>query len=145
MKTKMKIKMKSYLGGLISGLALFGIFSFTQGQGDAIFPLSPDYANQYFNSYMETAQPTNDTLKGLVIDKSQYESMKALYTADTESSLKAMRIYFGKDIEGNSVGMVVGVKEDGKDATGKGIFASSAVKLGTCPSICDANSPITSD
>jgi hypothetical protein len=143
MKTKTKMKFNSYLGGLLSGLSVVIIFAFTNSTKSVndVEDIDCGVANTYFNNYMQTAQPFNDTLKAFNINYEQFSAMTIINSSFPLGTISSFRIYAGKNNKQDDVGIVVGVNEQGIDQTS--MMKSTSGALNTCPSICDVNSCVT--
>lgn len=101
--------------------------------------ISVDTAAAYFHCYMENP----DTIGVFVaynINLSQLNAMNLLRNSD--STLTGFRIYPGVFGDPTNVTIVVGVDGAGDDNTST-IYTTGAAGTGPCPTVCDAESPIT--
>jgi hypothetical protein len=98
-------------------------------------------AKNYFHNYM-LSPVSVDTLKALVVNLEQYHAMSLILNADPK--VMGFRIYMGAtDTTGTTpVMMVVGFGTPDHTET---IYTTSADDSGTCPFICDVDSPITNE
>lgn len=139
-KSPVPSSLKFFLSGFILALFMITTWSFI-APGEGPPTISVAEANTYFKNYFTTASPypSNTIIKGIVIDKAQLDAMNALVSRD--ASINTFRIYMGKDST-SSMALVVGVDVNGRDMTGT-IYQSTLDRMGPCPVVCDANSPIT--
>jgi len=103
-------------------------------------PCPPTLTEQQVGSYMHTFHTTaklyQDTIKGLNVDLLQFNAMNCLF--DKNPKLAGFRVYFGKDGNGRSTSMVVGIDNSGNDD--RTLFYSASYRFsGPCPPICDTN------
>ena len=110
------------------------------------FPIPPSLidtttAKIYFHNYMNSPVGV-DTLKAIVVNLQQYYAMGLILNADT--TVSGFRIYMGAtdSTNTNPVMMVVGFGSPDHTET---IYTTSADNAGTCPYICDVDSPIIND
>lgn len=135
----------TFFSGLILGITLIGIFSFTySGSVPASSPnsgkINVQEANSLFRNYYNNAAPTNDVIRGFALNKEQLAALN--YLSNENPALAGFRIYMGNDNNMGRVGIVVGVNSSGQDLTGS-IYKAAAGGSGPCPTICDGNSGIT--
>lgn len=136
----------SFLIGAIVGISALAFTGFTTGEStnQASNPtISATQANDLFKKYYESAQPSTEIMKGMCIDMNQYNAMKSLVDGGTNPA--GFRLYFGKDDQDVSYGIVVGVNSEGKDMTNNDIYQTSSGAMGPCPNVCDAASSITAN
>ena len=147
MKTnKYLLTLAGFLAGTVFGITTIVFLSFTNGPaapapGAGAVRLSAAEAHTFFVSYISGAVPYNQVMKGFNVGKSQLDAMNAI--AAENPSLTGFRIYFGKDNDSRTIGIVVGVDNTGIDAIKNSIFSTDGAKPGPCPPICDVASPIT--
>jgi hypothetical protein len=108
-----------------------------------IQPVAVDDAKVLLRNYQATAVTPVVPVKGVYLDRSQFEAMKQLVADDP--NLPGFRIFFGKETTGVNVGIVVGVDGNNTDQVTKRMFKTDSAKTGPCPPVCDKNSPIKED
>jgi hypothetical protein len=148
---KMQFKPRKFTGfliGIVMGISIFGLLSFTNGTsvfgfGDTVSTISASEANAYVKNYQLSVESSSNVIKGFTIDKTQLEAMNLI--ASENASLSGFRIYYGKDNLSKQVGIVVGVDNQGKDAVNLSIYSTSAALSNPCPPVCDSESAILRD
>ncbi len=146
--TRFTFSFLTFAIGLLSGIFLLGIYSFTveipsstPTPGVTTIPVGD--ANTMFKNYYSTATSMNKRFKGFSINREEFQAIKTLFSQN--ESLNACRIYMGKDRNNNSVRMVVGMNNNGGDVISSGIYKTPSSLSGPCPSVCDNASPITAN
>lgn len=144
MKNRFTVLALTFVSGIILGVAAIGLFSFTKaGAVPAVLPgvnrISPQEASALFKGYYNTANPSNEVMRGFAINMEQLSALNTL--AGENPGLSGFRIYMGYDGGQGSVGIVVGINASGQDETGS-IYKASAGGSGPCPTICDGSSSI---
>lgn len=129
-----------FFGGMIAGIALIGLWSFTPA-ATGMVSISVTEAKTYLNNYLTDAAPVNGVIKGFTIDKEQFDAMSAI--AKGNAGISGFRVYMGKDNSSRKIGIVVGIDELGKEAVTGTIYGTDSKSLSPCPPICDVNSPIS--
>lgn len=137
-----------FITGLVSGISIISMMAFTHGPGaiapgNPITPVTSADARVFVTSYLASAVPFNQVIKGFTIDKSQLDAMNAI--SRENAALTGFRVYLGKDNSAKTVGIVVGIDDTGKDAIKNTIFSTESRSLSPCPPICDVSSPIILD
>lgn len=136
----------TFITGILFGVSLIVLFSFTRGRNDTDAPVSTaskisvQDANTYFKNYFNSAAPSNAIFKGFALNREQLDALNNLLAENP--TLAGFRVYMGSDNSTGSLGIVVGVNSLGKDVT-TSIYRTIAGGSGPCPTICDANSSIT--
>jgi hypothetical protein len=136
----------TFITGIIIGMSAITLFSFTSSSPvpastPPVSKISVTDAKVFFKTYYDKTPPVNAVIKGFSITK---EHLAALNNLSNENpALTAFRIYMGYDASAGNIGLVVGVDGSGQDIT-TSIYRAAAGSSGPCPTVCDANSPITS-
>jgi hypothetical protein len=135
----------AFVAGSMFGISLLGLFSFSSPNpqaGDSVLTTIPVAdAHSYFQAYYRVTTPLNARLKGFAIDKAQATVISSMLTATP--SVAGFRLYFGNDPSGNRVAIIVGINANGSDLTNNIYTTRASANVGPCPTVCDANSPIT--
>jgi hypothetical protein len=130
-----------FLGGMVAGMALIGLWAFTPAAGTGMVAISVTEAKTYLNNYLVDAAPVSGVIKGFTIDKEQFDAMNAI--AKENTGISGFRIYMGKDNASRKIGIVVGIDALGKEAVTGKIYGTDSKSLSPCPPMCDVNSPIS--
>lgn len=144
-KHQLLIMASTFMSGIILGISSLLLFAFTSTGTSAPSTLSATKitvkeANAFFRNYLDKAAPSSQVLRGFALNKEQLSALNSL--SNENPNLAGFRIYLGYDTaKATSVGILVGVDANGKDATNS-IFRSTAVSSGPCPTICDVSSDI---
>lgn len=125
-----------FFSGLLAGITVLGLMSFSPAPGTGVVPLNQTAARSYIAGFVAGAAPSNTIIKGFTIDKSQLEAMNLLNREN--QALSGFRIYLGKNESGKLLGIVVGIDSQGKDAVNNSIFGTDAKSVSPCPPACDA-------
>ena len=145
-RNKFVIVSVTFLTGVVFGISLISVLSFVRPDNPPSPPqditvIDTTAANRYFNNYFRSAGALPAPVKGFLVDQLQLEAMNNLLNYDR--TLTGFRLIMGKDDNGQNIGIVVGVNGRLSDATFGRIYKTASVSSGTCPFICDENSPIT--
>jgi len=126
---------------ILMGSAVLFIIGYSFGsQAPAPNVIDGATAKAYFQNYYRSAQPVNEAIRGFSIGMDQYEAMGQI--AQQLPGIQGFRVYFGKDGEGNRLGLVVGV--DGRGTENNTLIMSSyGGMLESCPFACDEASAIS--
>lgn len=144
-KNQFTLMAVTFVSGIIIGMSAITLFSFTSRSPvpaslSAVSKISVTDAKVLFKTYYDKTPPVNAVVKGFSITK---EHLAALNNLSNENpALTVFRIYMGYDASAGNVGLVVGVNGSGQDIT-TSIYRAAAGGSGPCPTVCDANSPIT--
>ena len=147
-KNKIAMISVTFILGAVFGISLIAAMSFVNSPNPpspnpALLPISTTDANRFFHNYFDHTVIINEKFKGFLIDRPQLEAINELAKTPT---LVGFRVYMGKSDQGDTIGIVVGVKntliDDATLAAGK-IYRTESRKTGPCPPLCDRNSPIT--
>ena len=132
----------TFSAGLLLGLSILVMLSFSKADVIVVggSKISLQDAKAYFNRYYSQAEPNNQVIKGFALNRDQLDAMNRLL-AETPS-LAGFRIYMGIDNNSATMGIVVGIDNDGKDNSNS-IYRTVALASGPCPTICDGSSTIT--
>lgn len=136
----------TFAAGLLFGIFLIGIYSFTIESPDLPNPpdnsqISVDEANSMFFRYYNSSSEINARFKGFSINRDEINAIQALISRD--ETLDGCRIYLGKNRNNKDVRIVVGVNNNGQDAVASGVYQTQPKNSSPCPTICDGDSPIT--
>lgn len=105
-----------------------------------INPIAIDDARILLRNYQASAATPAVPVKGVFLDRSQFEAMKQLVEANPK--LPGFRVLFGRETAGSNVSIVLGVDGNNRDLVNNQIYVTQSPKTGPCPPICDATSPI---
>ena len=134
--------------GIIIGISIMAMLSFTKNDDKVnlrtgVIPISSSQANTYFRNYMSTSSSFNGVIKGYTVDKNQLDAMTLLSIENR--NLTGFRIYNGKDENSEKMSIVVGIDNEGKDATSNSIYNTDSPTAQPCPTLCDLSSSIIND
>lgn len=135
---------RGFLAGIIFGLTVVGIYSFSVpagNPGSGATPVTVAEAHAQFLANKATAVPFNQVLTGFTLDKIQVEAMNNILREN--ASVSGFRVYLGKDKAGQRTAVVVGVDNSGHDAVSNTIYSTMSLNCNACPPVCDFSSPIT--
>ena len=143
--TRSRLPFLTFAVGVLFGIFLIGIYSFTtEVPGLAPPPVSSQIsvqdANTMFLRYYNSASSLNERFKGFSVNRDEFQAIQTLFSKD--ESLKACRVYMGKNQNNNDVRIVVGVNGNGLDVVTGGIYQTQSSNSSPCPTICDNASPI---
>jgi hypothetical protein len=141
MKNNKILLVTSFITGLVFGISVLGLLSFSSAPASGLSPLNQETARAFIASYAADAAPSNAIVKGFTIDRVQLDAMNALIREN--SSLAGFRIYLGKNASDRKLGIVVGVDAQGRDALNNTIFGTDASSVSPCPPVCDAANVLT--
>jgi len=134
-----------FLAGAIFGISLLGLLSFTgqpqlPGSDPVITRISVTDAHTYFQNYFRTAATVTSKMKGFAVDKAELTVMNSILQATPSAA--GFRFYYGTDATGTGLLIICGVDANGSDMTGN-VFSATTNRIGPCPPVCDAGSPIS--
>lgn len=142
-KNQFAIISATFFSGIVLGASIFGLISFTNPTPPVslmpgVSKVSLQEASSYIRAYTDHATPSNEVIKGFVINKEQLDALNQL--ANENRSLSLFRIYMGSDANGNRVGILLGIDGQGSDASGSIYMATGGAS--PCPPVCDGNSSL---
>ena len=97
--------------------------------------ITRDSAAAYLQNYLETATPTNDVIKAIVVDTEMLDSMNAIMQQNPNT--QGFRIYNGIDENGAAVSMVVGIHDNADEELP--VYSTGRTGSNLCPPMCDAS------
>ena len=139
----------TFVGGIIAGICILGLISFTSrppqpqvGADPVITKITTNEAQALYQAYIRTATTYSNKLKGFTIEKTQLSVMNTIMTATPAAA--GFRIIYGINTSGTPVAIVCAVDASGADMTAN-IYSTTytSTKVGPCPPVCDVNSPIS--
>jgi len=98
--------------------------------------LTQTQVNSYMNKYLSSAKPYQGVIKGFNVNAQEVNAWTCLLK--NNSLLASFRAYKGIDEKGDSLLIVVGVDNAGKDDKSM-YYRVVPVNGGPCPPICDKN------
>ena len=146
--TRIKLPFLTFSAGVLFGIFLIGIYSFTtEVPGSALPPgnsqISVGDANAMFLRYYNSAPDLNARFKGFAVNREEFNAIQTLFSKD--ETLDACRIYLGRDKNQNDVRIVVGVNGNGLDVVTGGVYRTQSMGSSPCPTVCDVASPIAKE
>jgi hypothetical protein len=133
------------LTGVVAGVIIgVGVISFAQDNSsssvDIFIPVNVKKASSAVINYLNDARPVSMVLKSYTISKVQYEAMGKI--AENNKGYSGFRIYPGKNLSGEMIGIVIGLNDSGKEDTLHPIFETKFLKTGPCPDYCDEGNTV---
>ncbi len=111
--------------------------------GTGITPITDTEAKTLLTKYISTAVKPTSPVKGVFLDRQQLDAMNKL--VQENPAVPGFRVFFGMEVSGAKVGIVVGVNDANQDQVTRSIFKTLSPKTGPCPPVCDQASPINQD
>ncbi len=138
---KNTLNLKSFAAGSLSALLAIGLYSFTFSRD--IPPqdggITLQQAQAYHGDYnTEGGDSIAGVLEAVQLDKATIEMIN-----DVKAKAKSdgVRIYYGKNSDGETMNVIVGTDANGSDLTKRYMNVTTGA-VNVCPTVCDSRSPI---
>ena len=138
---KIKLNLKSFAAGSLSALLVIGLYSFTFSE--EVVPqdggITLQEAQTYHSDYnTEGGDSIAGVLEAVQLDKA---TINTINDVKTKAKSDGVRIYYGKNSDGETMDVVVGTDAQGKDLTNRYMNVTVGA-VNVCPTVCDSRSPI---